>query len=87
MIEQLSNDPAVRAHFQFLTFRYDSLQSIPESGLKLLEALDEARRRFDPQGCDPSFDRVVLVGHSLGGLVAKAASRQGQRALWVVLAI
>jgi pimeloyl-ACP methyl ester carboxylesterase len=75
MIDHLSTDPTVRAHFQFLTFRYDSLQSIPESGLQLLEALDEARRRFDPEGRDPSFDRVVLVGHSLGGLVAKAAAR------------
>jgi pimeloyl-ACP methyl ester carboxylesterase len=74
MIDHLSTDPTVRAHFQFLTFRYDSLQSIPESGLQLLEALDEARRRFDPEGRDPSFDRVVLVGHSLGGLVAKAAT-------------
>src|SRR5262249_11775900 len=37
-------------------------------------ALDEARRRFDPERRDPSFERPVLVGHSLGGLVAKAAS-------------
>jgi pimeloyl-ACP methyl ester carboxylesterase len=74
MIDRLSGDPAVRAHFQFLTFSYDSLQSITESGFQLAEALDEARRRFDPEGRDPSFDQVILVGHSLGGLVAKAAS-------------
>ena len=75
MIDQLSSDPAVHTQFQFLTFRYDSLRSVPESALRLREALDEARRRFDPEGNDSSFDRVVLVGHSLGGLVAKAACR------------
>ena len=74
MIDRLSADPPIRARYQFLTFRYDSLQSIPESGRELLEALVEARRRFDPEGLDNSFDRVVLVGHSLGGLVAKSAA-------------
>jgi pimeloyl-ACP methyl ester carboxylesterase len=74
MLEGLSADPTVHGHFQLLTFRYDSLRPIPESGQKLLAALGEARRRFDPEGCDPSFEKVVLVGHSMGGLVAKAAA-------------
>jgi pimeloyl-ACP methyl ester carboxylesterase len=74
MIDGLSTDPTVRARFQLLTFEYDCLQPIPESGSKLLAALDEARRRFDPEGRDSSFDKVILVGHSLGGLVAKAAA-------------
>jgi pimeloyl-ACP methyl ester carboxylesterase len=74
MIDTLSADPAVRARFQLLTFEYDCLESIPESGRKLLTALDEARRRSDPEGRDSAFDRVIVVGHSLGGLVAKAAT-------------
>jgi pimeloyl-ACP methyl ester carboxylesterase len=75
MIDRLTADPSVRERFQFLTFGYDSLQPIPESGRELLDALSEARRRCDPEGRDDSFDRVVLVGCSLGGLVAKAAAR------------
>jgi pimeloyl-ACP methyl ester carboxylesterase len=74
MIDQLTADPSVRARFQFLTFGYDSLQPIHESGRELLDALAEARRRSDPEGRDDSFDRVVVVGHSLGGLVAKDAA-------------
>jgi pimeloyl-ACP methyl ester carboxylesterase len=76
MIDRLSAEPSARARFQFLTFGYDSLQPIPESGRELLEALVHARRRFDPEGHDDSFDRVVLVGHSLGGLIAKAVAAQ-----------
>src|SRR5215213_6583485 len=79
MIDRLSCDPAIRARFQFLTFRYDTLRPIPESGFQLAEALDEARRQLDPRGRDRSFERVVLVGHSLGGLVAKATSRAFDR--------
>jgi pimeloyl-ACP methyl ester carboxylesterase len=73
MIEQLSADSAVRDRIQLLTFRYDSLQPIPDSGRALLAALAEAQRRLDSEGKDVAFDRVVLVGHSMGGLVAKAA--------------
>jgi pimeloyl-ACP methyl ester carboxylesterase len=74
MIDRLAADPSVRERFQFLTFGYDSLQPIPDSGRELLEALGEARRRLDPEDRDDSFNRVVVVGHSLGGLVAKEAA-------------
>jgi pimeloyl-ACP methyl ester carboxylesterase len=74
LIDRLSGDVSAREQFQFLTFRYDSLQPIAESGRQLVEVLTVARRRADPEGRDDSFDRVVLVGHSLGGLVAKQAS-------------
>jgi pimeloyl-ACP methyl ester carboxylesterase len=74
-IERLSADPAVRARYQPLVFRYDSLRPIPETGRDLLDALRETRRQFDSEGRDAAFDRVILVGHSMGGLVAKAAIR------------
>jgi len=81
MIDRLAGEPALRARFQFFTFHYDSFESIPESGSRLVEALDGARHRWDPDGRDPSFEHVVLVGHSLGGLVAKATSHvlEGRR--------
>jgi pimeloyl-ACP methyl ester carboxylesterase len=73
LIDRIEADPSVRERYQLLTFGYDSLQPIPESGRELSDALAEARRRADPDGRDPAFDRVVLVGHSQGGLVIKAA--------------
>ena len=78
-IDRLSADPAIRERFQLLTFRYDSLHSIEESGDRLAEALEEARQRLDPEGVDPSFEEVVLAGHSMGGLVAKAAAGNYER--------
>jgi pimeloyl-ACP methyl ester carboxylesterase len=81
MLEQLAADPSVRAHFQPLVFRYDSLRPIPDAGRELLDALRAARRQFDPGGRDAGFDRVILVGHSMGGLVAKAAIRARDQAL------
>jgi pimeloyl-ACP methyl ester carboxylesterase len=72
MMERLGADPAIRAQCQFLTFGYDCFQSIPESARQLREMLAEARLRLDPAGQDPALERVVLIGHSMGGLVAKA---------------
>jgi pimeloyl-ACP methyl ester carboxylesterase len=74
MLERLGADPAIRARCQLLTFRYDGFQSIPESARQLRELLAAARGVLDPTGQDPGLERVVLVGHSLGGLVAKAAA-------------
>jgi pimeloyl-ACP methyl ester carboxylesterase len=82
IIEQLAADPAVCQRFEFWTFGYDTFQSSPNTGHELAGVLEEARRRLDPEGLDPSFDPVVLVGHSLGGLVAKACAKdQGDRTL------
>jgi pimeloyl-ACP methyl ester carboxylesterase len=81
MIDRLTADPPVRERFQLLTFGYDSLQPISESASQLLETLAEARRRFDADGRDDSFDRIVLVGHSLGGLIAKEAAAHASGSL------
>jgi pimeloyl-ACP methyl ester carboxylesterase len=75
MIDTLSSDPLIRSRYQFVIFRYNSLQTIPESGFQLAESLDQARGNLDPEGRDPSFERSVVAGHSLGGLVGKATSR------------
>jgi pimeloyl-ACP methyl ester carboxylesterase len=74
MIEQLRADPLISTRWQLLTFGYDSFQSIPESARQLREMLAEARALLDPAGQDRGLERVVLVGHSLGGLVAKAVA-------------
>jgi hypothetical protein len=82
MIEDLKNDPAVRARYQFWTFRYQSGDSIPFSAHLLRQSLRRARRVFDPNGMDPAFDRMVVVGHSLGGILAKMMVQRSGSRLW-----
>jgi len=71
MVESLEADPALRRRYQFWTFRYASGDSIPFSAHLLRQSLRRARRCFDPAGTDAAFDRMVVVGHSLGGILAK----------------
>jgi pimeloyl-ACP methyl ester carboxylesterase len=82
MINSLESDPALRDHYQFWTFRYETGAPIPYSASLLRRALGAARRQFDPDRSDPAFDRMVLVGHSLGGLLSKMMVQKSKDQLW-----
>jgi pimeloyl-ACP methyl ester carboxylesterase len=82
MIEALGDDPALRDRYQFWTFGYTTGDPIPYSAWRLRLALDDARRTFDPGGSDPALDRMVLVGHSMGGLLAKMMVQDSGGRLW-----
>lgn len=82
MIEALAADPAIDGGFQFWTFGYASGNPIPYSGYLLRRDLDEVRRRLDPGKTDPALDRMVLVGHSMGGLLCKMMTQDSGSKLW-----
>jgi pimeloyl-ACP methyl ester carboxylesterase len=82
MVEHLEADPTLRTRYQFWTFRYASGDSIPYSAYLLRQALRQARRDYDPDGTDASFDRMVVVGHSLGGILAKMMVQNSGSRLW-----
>ncbi len=75
MIRDLEADEALRGRCQFWTFGYATGDSIPFSALRLRRAICRARQALDPGGTDETFDRMVIVGHSLGGLVAKMTAQ------------
>jgi pimeloyl-ACP methyl ester carboxylesterase len=82
MIKDFEADPAIRRAYQFWTFRYASGDSIPYSAHLLRQSLRQARRAFDPHGTDAAFDRMVVVGHSLGGILAKMMVHGSGSRLW-----
>lgn len=82
MVEALDADPDLRDRYQFWTFGYSTGDPIVYSALLLRRDLDEARRRFDPDRTDLAFDRMVVVGHSMGGLLAKMMVQDSGTRLW-----
>ena len=85
MIESLMADRALRDRCQFWTFGYSTGDPIPHSASLLRRNLDEARRKFDPDGSDGSFEQMVVVGHSMGGLLAKMMVQDSGTRLWQVI--
>ena len=71
MYNRLLADPEIRGHYQFWFFQYDSGNPIVLSSLLLRDSLVKAVARLDPEGKDPALRRMVLIGHSQGGLLVK----------------
>ena len=82
MVEALEAEPEIRDRYQFWTFGYSTGDPILYSAWLLRRDLDDARRRLDPAGTDGAFDRAVVVGHSMGGLLAKMMVQDSGIRLW-----
>jgi hypothetical protein len=82
MVEDLEADAAICGRYRLWTFRYASGDSIPYSAHLLRQSLRRARQVFDPDGTDSAFDRMVVVGHSLGGILAKMMVQSSGSRLW-----
>ncbi len=82
MIEELEADAALRDRYQSWTFGYSTGDPLPDSAALLRRDLDEARRKLDPDRADAAFDRMVVVGHSMGGLLAKMMVQDSGAQLW-----
>ncbi|MBV8558133.1 MAG: alpha/beta fold hydrolase [Planctomycetaceae bacterium] len=82
MIEGLEADPILRENYQFWTFGYPTGEPVLYSASVLRRALLQARERYDADGSDPAFDRMALIGHSLGGLLAKVMAQDSRSRLW-----
>src|SRR5206468_9204742 len=80
MIEALEADPALRERYQFWTFGYATCAPILYSAHLLRQDLRAARGRLDPDGADPALDHMILIGHSMGGLLAKMMAQEIGRA-------
>jgi pimeloyl-ACP methyl ester carboxylesterase len=72
MVNDLLDDPRVRDRYQFWFFTYDTGNPVLYSASLLREALADAVRKLDPAGSDPALSEMVVIGHSQGGLLAKA---------------
>jgi pimeloyl-ACP methyl ester carboxylesterase len=82
MINNLLGDEKVRARYQIWYFLYPTGNPIVYNASAMRQSLVEARQHFNPDGTDPAFDRMVLVGHSMGGLLSRLnISSSGDR-LW-----
>jgi pimeloyl-ACP methyl ester carboxylesterase len=82
LINDLQSDPVIRERFQFWSFSYATGIPTPFSALQLRIAIEDAVRKLDPQGKDRALQRMVLIGHSQGGLIAKLLVIDSGSRIW-----
>lgn len=71
MANELLGDPAIASRYQIWFFIYNSGNPIVLSAMRLRESLQAVRKDVDPEGKDLALDRMVIIGHSQGGLLTK----------------
>ena len=82
MVNDLLEDPEIRAHFEFWFFSYATGNPIPYSALQLRDALSRTIRDLGGTQADPALGQITLIGHSQGGLLAKMLAIDPHDALW-----
>jgi len=82
MLAELRADPVLAKHYQFWTFRYPTGISYLKSAGMLRSELNSVRQRVDPDGTDEALNDMVLVGHSMGGLLCRLQVAPSEDVLW-----
>lgn len=82
LLNDLMAEPRIREHYQFWLFTYNTGNPIAYSGWLLRKAIREAVDSIDPQDRDEALDRIVVMGHSQGGLLTKLTAIDSGNRFW-----
>jgi pimeloyl-ACP methyl ester carboxylesterase len=82
MYNDLLADPVVRANYQFWFFLYPTGNPYLVTAADLRQELAILRVALDPNHGDAALDQMVLVGHSMGGLVNKLLALDSGDDFW-----
>ena len=75
MLNTLQSDPDIRNNYQFWGVSYSSGNPIFHSAKLMRDTLVKEREKLAKQGLSTrKFDRMVLIGHSMGGLISRLAT-------------
>jgi pimeloyl-ACP methyl ester carboxylesterase len=76
MIGSLRDDRWIREHYQFWFFGYPSGYPYPYAAMLFRRDLDGIKRAF------PNYKRIVLIGHSMGGLICRLMITDAGDKIW-----
>ncbi len=82
MLNELLRDPVIQQHYQFMLYMYPTGVPIPIAAANLRDALLQAGQMYNPDGKNPAFNRMVLVGHSMGGLLSRTTAVSSGDQFW-----
>ena len=85
MFNDLRSFAEIRRRYQFWFYLYPSGQPFWISATQLRKDLAGMRNAFDPGGRHRPIDQTVLVGHSMGGLVARMQTIESGDDFWQIV--
>jgi pimeloyl-ACP methyl ester carboxylesterase len=82
LVNAIRMDPELNRHFQVWTFLYGSGTPVLFNALTLRQELEKTVRALDPSDHDFATRHVVVIGHSMGGLMAHTLVSSSGDKLW-----
>jgi pimeloyl-ACP methyl ester carboxylesterase len=82
LVNELIGDPRIRERYQIWLFIYDTGNPIAYSAGRLRAALTTVVKELDPDGKDSALRRMVVIGHSQGGLLTKLTAIDSGTRFW-----
>jgi pimeloyl-ACP methyl ester carboxylesterase len=76
MIDSLRDDPWIRKHYQFWFYSYPSGYPYPYAAALFRRDLDGIKRTL------PNHKRIVLIGHSMGGMICRLMITDAGDKIW-----
>ena len=85
MFNDLRANRDIHENCQFWFYSYPTGQPFWISAQQMRADLEKIRREVDPGGDSKPLDQMVLVGHSMGGLISKMQTVDSEDLFWKVL--
>lgn len=82
MFNDLQSDPTIRDKYQFWFYQYPTGEPLTFAAANLRDRLKEMRVKCDPYGKNRKLDQTVVVGHSMGGLMAYLLTVDSEDKIW-----
>jgi len=82
LTNDLIGDPEIRDSYQIWQYVYPTSLPYLSAAVLLRRSVEAVRQAFDPAGADPATSSMVIVAHSMGGLLAKTMVVDSGLELW-----
>jgi triacylglycerol esterase/lipase EstA (alpha/beta hydrolase family) len=82
LVNALESDPEIARRFQFWHFYYSTGTPVLLNALRLREELERTVQIVDPEDADFATHHIVVLGHSMGGLIAHTLVSSSGDHLW-----
>jgi len=82
IVNEVQNDPVLRTKVQVWLFMYNTSNPVLLSADRLRSALQTVITDLDPDGQDPALRRMVVMGHSQGGMLTRLMVTDSGNRFW-----
>ena len=86
MFNDLRSIPEIRKHYQFWCYFYPTGEPFVYTAADLREQMVQLRKILDPQDREPALEQIVMLGHSMGGLISRLQSVDSGDLFWQQIA-